>query len=191
MLTAAVLFSMATADVGVADKNSAVSELVTQFETVCSNLLDFETIRKSALANGWQYFNAKPESTHAKMTAGMKQLDGVESLKLLDFSKSISGSMIILSISTVDIENGNALTCRMHNYSATRPFSEAAVSKIVGAKPVETQNDSNLTARLWLPGLAADHTSLQTLYVPPNSPLVEKLFFKGAMLIARKKKGLN
>ncbi len=167
------------------------SQLISEFHEVCSDLTSLNRIRSIALANGWAEYTAPKDSTHAKFLANVKSLIAQDEMKIGNFTKLLSGTEIILAISDVKLSDGSSVTCRLHDYSASKNIDESKVSKIVGSDPKQAKNNINLTARAWFPGLKPQHTSLQTIYVPAESPLVNEVSLKGLILIARQKKGLN
>lgn len=191
MIVAFTLLSLATSIVDQRVTNSFDQQLLSEFETVCSDLSSLETVRNAASDNGWHDYQASPDSVHAKSLSSFSKLLAPEDLEIVDFTKLVSGKDIVLSLSDVQADGGSSLTCRMHYYSAVQAISEADVSASVGQKPIQAKDDKNLTARAWFPGLKPEHSGLQAIYVPSDSPLVNEVNLKGVILIARQKKDAN
>ncbi|HEX8527993.1 hypothetical protein [Allosphingosinicella sp.] len=150
-----------------------------EYDQACRNFENVGQMKAGAMAAGWHAYEPEARSHAGQLlrfsdTNVRPRLNGAQ-FDNWAYRKNAGGRELVLIISQIPTGPASATECRVFDFAAVAPPTDAAIATWAGAAPSDRVAEHGLTGWEWTPGFRDGLAEQSVVYVERNSPLRQEL----------------
>lgn len=173
-----------------ADTDAGAATAMAEFDGICRDLGDVDALKSAAETAGWEEFEPEAGSDLEKLLAfGRKAVEEAAPGATYNnwaYRKSAAGRDLTLVLSDIPMGPATTRECRVYDFAAAAPPTQAAVSRWTSTPPTKQASQQGLTAWEWAPGFRDDLTQMSVVHLNADSPLRQQIPAVGLGIVATK-----
>lgn len=159
-----------------------------EYDRACRDLPDVPALNSAATAGGWQVYEPEAGSHAARLLAFANEqarphLNGGR-FDNWTYRKTVDGRQLVLIVTDIAAGPAQSTECRVYDFDAAAPPSEAAVALWTPKPPTQRIAEQGLTLYQWTPGFRDGLSQQSVIHMAPDSPLRQEIPAVGLAITA-------
>ena len=159
-----------------------------EYDRACRNLADLNALRSAAIGNGWQEFQPEPDSQTGRLLAfaeaNVRPLLQGAAFNNAAYRKTASSRELVLVVTEIPEGPAKSSECRVYDFEAAEPPSEAAVGAWTSNQPTRRVAEQGITLWEWTPGFREGLSQQTVIHMHRDSPLRQQIPAVGTAITA-------